>query len=121
MKKILKKIGRVLLVIVIILAVFFLGVFIFHRVMLNKEKPLIAEPLGTMVEVDGGEMCVYTEDKGEHTIVFMSGYGTPSPILDFKPLYNRLSDDFRIVVVEKFGYGFSDETDMSRDIDTMLE
>ena len=89
--------------------------------MLNKEKPLIAELLGTMVEVDGGEMCVYTEGEGEHTIVFMSGYGTHSPILDFKPLYNRLSDDFRIVVVEKFGYGFSDETDMSRNIDTMLE
>lgn len=121
MKNALKKIGKVLLVILIILAVFFFVVFIFHRVMLNKEKPLIAEPLGTMVEVDGGEMCVYTEGEGEHTIVFMSGYGTPSPILDFKPLYSRLSDDFRIVVVEKFGYGFSDETDMSRDIDTMLE
>ncbi len=74
--------------------------------MLNKENPLIAEPLGTMVKADGGEMCVYTEGEGEHTIVFMSGYGTPSPILDFKPLYNRLSDDFRIVVVEKIWLRF---------------
>lgn len=121
MKKVIKNIGKVLLIILIILVVFFIGIFIYHRVMLNKEKTLISEPLGTMVEVDGGEMCVYTEGNGDHTLVFMSGYGTPSPILDFKPLYSRLSDDFRIVVVEKFGYGFSDETDMPRDIDTMLE
>ena len=121
MKKALKKVGKVLLIILIILVVFFIGIFIYHRIMLNKEKSLISEPLGTMVEVDGGEMCVYTEGDGEHTLVFMSGYGTPSPILDFKPLYSRLNNDFRIVVVEKFGYGFSDETDMSRDIDTMLE
>ena len=121
MKKALIKISKVMLIILIILVAFFLGVFLYHKIMLNKEKPLISEPLGTMVEVDGGKMCVYTEGDGEHTIVFMSGYGTPSPILDFKPLYSRLYDDFRIVVVEKFGYGFSDETDMPRDIDTMLE
>ena len=41
----------------------------------------------------------------------MSGWGTPSPILDFKTLYSRLSDENRIVVVEKFGYGFSDVVD----------
>lgn len=66
-------------------------------------------------------MSIYTEGSGEQTIVFMSGSGTCSPILDFKSLYSLLSDKYRIVVVEKFGYGFSDITDTSRDIDTMLE
>ena len=50
----------------------------------------------------------------------MSGSGTCSPILDFKSLYSRLSNDYKIVVVEKFGYGFSDIVDENRDIDTML-
>lgn len=120
MKIIFKKIGKVLLALLCLLLLFMLVVFIFHRIMLNKEKELISEPLGEMIEVDGGQMCIYTEGSGKHTIVFMSGYGTPSPILDFRPVYDRLTDDFRIVVVEKFGYGFSDETDDSRDIDMML-
>ncbi len=121
MKKAIKRIGKVLLITLIILVILFIGIFIYHKVMLNKEKTLISQPLGELIEVDGRNMCIYTEGSGEHTIVFMSGYGTPSPILDFKPLYSRLSDDFCIVVVEKFGYGFSDETDEPRDIDTMLK
>lgn len=120
MKKAIKITFGVILIIICLMILFFLGVFIYHRVMLSKEKSLISEPFGDMIDVDGGKMCVYSEGSGEHTIVFMSGYGTPSPILDFKPLYDKLSDDYRIAVVEKFGYGFSDETDMSRDVDTML-
>ena len=120
MQKTIKKIGKVLLILLCLLLLFLLIIFIYHRIMISKEKELISEPLGEMIKVDGGQMCVYTEGSGEHTIVFMSGYGTPSPILDFRPLYSRLADDFRIVVVEKFGYGFSDETDDPRDIDTML-
>ena len=120
MGKIIKMIGKVLLVLLCLILLFFIIVFVYHRIMLGKEKGLISEPLGEMITVDGRQMCVYTEGSGEHTIVFMSGYGTPSPILDFRPLYSRLTDDFRIVAVEKFGYGFSDETDDPRDIDTML-
>ena len=115
MKKAIKITFRVILIIICLMILFLLGVFIYHRVMLGKEKSLISQPLGDMIEVDGGKMCIFTEGSGEHTIVFMSGYGTPSPILDFKPLYDKLSNDYRIVVVEKFGYGFSDETDTPRD------
>lgn len=73
-----------------------------------------------MVEVDGHKMSIYTEGEGEHTIVFMSGYGTPSPILDFKPIYSKLSKDYKIVVIEKFGYGFSDTVDTERTFETIL-
>lgn len=51
---------------------------------------------------------------------FYQGGGTCSPILDFKSLYSLLSDDYRIVVVEKFGYGYSDVVDEERDIQTVL-
>ena len=50
----------------------------------------------------------------------MSGSGTCSPILDFKSLYSLLSNEYKIAVVEKFGYGFSDVVDKNRDIDTIL-
>jgi len=77
-------------------------------------------PLGQLVEVDGHKMSVYAEGSGDKTLVFLSGSDTPSPILDFKSLFSLLSDEYRIVVVERFGYGFSDVVDTPRDIDTVL-
>ena len=77
-------------------------------------------PLGQMVEVDGNNMSIYVEGTGDITLVFMSGGGTCSPILDFKSLYSLLSNKYRIVVVEKFGYGFSDVVDKKRGIESIL-
>ena len=120
MKKVLKRIVKVMLGLLIALVVFLAGLYIFNKIMIQKEKPLVEDPLGQMVEVDGSEMCIYTEGEGEHTIVFMSGYGTPEPILDFKPLWSRLTDDYKIVVIEKFGYGFSDSVETERSFETIL-
>jgi len=92
---------------------------LFHQIMLKVEEPLRA-PLGQLVEVDGYKMSVYAEGSGDKTLVFLSGSDTPSPILDFKSLFSLLSDEYRIVVVERFGYGFSDIVDKPRDIATVL-
>lgn len=97
-----------------------LTVYINHQLRLNAEAELRL-PLGQMVEVDGHSMSIYVEGTGETTLVFMSGGGTCSPILDFKSLYSLLSDQYRTAVVEKFGYGFSDVVDTDRDIDSILE
>ena len=91
-----------------------------HGIRLKKEEPL-REPIGQLVEVNGAKMNVYSEGSGEKTLVFLSGGGTCSPVLDFKSLYSLLDDDYRIVVIEKFGYGFSDVIDTPRDIDSVLE
>ena len=120
MEKALRRIAAGIGILLCLLLIFLLAVFIYHRIMLKKEQPLIAEPLGEMVEADGGKMCVYTAGTGDQTLVFLAGYGTPSPILDFQPLYEKLQDQYRIAVVEKFGYGFSDETDLPRGLATML-
>ena len=53
-------------------------------------------------------------------IVFMSGHCTVSPIYDFKVLYEKLLDNFRVIVVEKYGYGYSDIFDSPADIDTLV-
>ena len=119
MKKALKITGKILLGLLILLLAFLLVVFVYHRIMLSKEKPLL-EPLGQMVEVDGNQMSIYTEGEGDHTLVIMSGGGEVSPILGYSPLYRKLSDTYKIAVVEKFGYGFSDVVDGERDFDTIL-
>ena len=120
MKKALKIIGKVLLVLLILDLLTILGIFLYHRIQLSKEKPLVEAPLGQLVEVDGHNMSIYTEGEGEHTLVFLSGWGVASPILDFRTLYSRLSDEYKIVVIEKFGYGFSDDVDSERSFDTIL-
>ena len=104
----------------LIITISILLIFVlFHQIMLKVEEPLRA-PLGQLVEVDGHKMSVYTEGSGDKTLVFLSGSDTPSPILDFKSLFSLLSDEYRIVVVERFGYGFSAVVDKPRDIDTVL-
>lgn len=94
-------------------------VFTYHRICLSREKALL-QPLGTLVQVDGHNMSIYTEGSGEKTLVFLAGGGTCSPILDFRSLYSLLRDEYRIAVVEKFGYGFSDIADVERSIGTIL-
>ena len=120
MKKALKITGKVLLGLLILIVLLLVIMAVYNQIMLRKNKSLYETPLGQLVEVDGHNMSIYTEGEGEHTIVFLSGWGTSSPILDFKPLYSRLSDEYRIAVVEKFGYGFSDVVDGERDMDTIL-
>lgn len=115
-----KKAMKIICTIIVITIILLLIVYINHTVRLKKEAKLRL-PLGQIVEVDGHNMSVYIEGTGNTTLVFMSGGGTCSPILDFKSLYSLLSDKYRIAVVEKFGYGFSDIVDKSRDIDSILE
>ena len=92
MKKVFRVCGKVLLCTVIIFAVFTAVLTVYHRVMLGREAPLRA-PLGQMVEVEGKNMCVYTDGSGSKTLVFLSGCATPSPVLDFRSPYSLPSDD----------------------------
>lgn len=114
-----RRMGPILLVFVIAFSTFIAISYMNHRIRLAKEDELFI-PMGKLVEVDGRNIHVYSEGRGEITLVFMSGGGTSSPVLDFKSLYSLLSDEYRIVVVEKTGYGFSDVADVARDIDSIL-
>lgn len=115
-----KRIVKIIFIVLIAVVILLLITYVNHKIQLKKETELRL-PLGQMVEVGGHNMSVYIEGTGDKTLVFMSGSGTCSPILDFKSLYSLLSDTYQTAVVEKFGYGFSDVVDKSRDIDSMLE
>lgn len=119
MQKGTKRILRVLLWMVAIIILIILICFGYHRYRLRKEEKL-REPLGQLIDINGNNMSIYVEGSGYKTLVFLSGSGTCSPILDFKSLYSLLSDEYRIVVVEKFGYGYSDVVDEDRNIQTIL-
>ena len=119
MEKVCRRIGLVIGMLAAIIIVFIIISYINHRVHLAREDELFV-PLGEIVEVNGHFVHVYVEGQGEETLVFMSGGGTSSPVLDFKSLSSLLSDKSQIAVVEKSGYGFSDVVDIKRDMDTIL-
>lgn len=93
--------------------------YVNHQVKLSKENEQFV-PTGVLHEVNGHQIHVYTEGSGEETLVFLSGSGTSSPVLDFKSLYSIMSNTHKIAVVERAGYGFSEVTNSKRDLDTML-
>lgn len=99
--------------------VLLLASFIYHRLALQREKASL-NPMGQMVSVNGHDMSVFVKGNGPQTLVFLSGAGTASPILDFKDLYDGLSKQYKIVVVERAGYGYSEDTSKSRDVSEVL-
>ena len=98
----------------------FLGAtFVFHQFSLRNESKLLT-PIGKQVTVNGHRMNVSVKGEGSETIVFLSGAGIASPILDFKNLSDPLSKKYKVVVVERAGYGFSQDSDRSRDVMEVL-
>ncbi|MFS9062822.1 alpha/beta fold hydrolase [Streptococcus infantis] len=98
----------------------FLGAtFIFHRISLVKEQASLT-PVGQTVLVNGHQMNVYVEGDGLETIVVLSGAGIASPILDFKNVSDSLSKKYKVVIVERAGYGYSEDSNQSRDVMEVL-
>ena len=98
----------------------FLGAtFVFHQFSLRNESKLLT-PIGKQFTVNGHRMNVSVKGEGSETIVFLSGAGIASPILDFKNLSDSLSKKYKVVVVERAGYGFSEDSDHSRDVMEVL-
>lgn len=76
---------------------------------------------GELVTINGHNIHVYRDGKADAPIIiFMSGHCTIAPVYDFKVLYEKLLSDFKVIVIEKFGYGYSDIFDSPCDIDTLV-
>lgn len=103
----------------IVTALFFTWI-IFNQIMNAYERNKYP-PLGQLVEVNGEKMHVYSKGEGENTIVLLSGAGTAAPALDYEPLMNEMAKNNRIVVVETFGYGWSDTTNKERTVENIVE
>ncbi|TFB98842.1 alpha/beta hydrolase [Cryobacterium sp. MDB2-10] len=74
---------------------------------LNTSEHADLVPYGEKVAIDAGDINVYRNGGTGPTMVLLSGYGTPAPAIDFAPLIRQLNA-FNVIVVEGFGYGYSD-------------
>lgn len=88
---------------------------------LTKYEQATYNQPGELIEVNGKKMHVYSRGEGDHTILLMPGLGTAAPVLDFEPLIDKLVETNKVVVVEPFGYGWSDLADNERSVENIVE
>ncbi|MEC0125016.1 alpha/beta hydrolase [Paenibacillus pabuli] len=112
-KKVLSILFKVLCAIIIAILLFVAIVYTVNKISSYSEQKRM-EPYGQRVSVDGKQMNVTIQGKGGETVVILPGFGTAAPVLDFKPLISELSPYYKVVVVEPFGYGLSDQTEKER-------
>jgi len=77
--------------------------------------------MGEMVVVNNHKINVFSKGNGNVTVVFTGGLNEPSSYADFYPLYNEISKHGKIAVYDRPGHGWSEITDVSRDIDFTVE
>lgn len=118
-RRLMLRTGLAIITLLLLFAAFIAALCWYNRHMLAKESALIQHQ-GQYVEIDGANMNIYTAGCGDQTLVFMAGANTPAVIYDFKPLFSQLSDTYQIAVIEKFGYGYSDDADGERTLSTIL-
>ncbi len=75
---------------------------------------------GKLIKVGETELNVYSEGNGNVTLVFMAGSGVGCPVLEYSPIYRKMSADYRIAVVEKAGYGSSGKATTKRSVDNLV-
>ncbi len=114
-----KKLKQCSLAFLSFILLFLAATFIFHRISLEKEQASLT-PIGQQVLVNGHQINVYVEGDGPETIVVLSGAGIAAPILDFKEVSESLSKQYKVVIVERAGYGYSDDSNHSRDVMEVL-
>lgn len=119
MKRILKMIGKGILILLGIIFLALLGMTIYNTIVTMQERKSLAA-VGQDISVGGQNMRIDIQGAGEHTIVLLSGLGTYSPIEDFRPLATGLSEKNRVVTIEYFGYGLSDDTKEARTNDNIV-
>lgn len=78
-------------------------------------------PVGRFVDVGSYKAHVYEEGEGPEAVVFIAGSGTPSAYTDFYYLQQKLSDKAYTLSYDHVGFGWSEEAEEPRDIDTLVE
>jgi pimeloyl-ACP methyl ester carboxylesterase len=96
--------------------------FFYQAAGVRKDLKDMAPP-GQMIDINRHSIHIYSNGNKEskYTVVLTAGSGTTSPYADFYPLYIRLNDTRRVVLYERPGYGWSEQTASGRDIDTVTQ
>ena len=124
MKKALKIVGRIFLIMLVVLLLFVLGTFIFHRVKTNQALELLKEK-GYYNPVSVGEYSLnvakFGNENGAHTIVGLAGLGMGDYAVAARQMTDCLEENNQVVFVDRAGYGFSGDTDNDMTLEYIVE
>lgn len=79
------------------------------------------QPPGDMIRVGDGRMHIYGEGQGSPAIIFSCGNGMGFSLGNFYPAFSRLAKETRVLVYDRFGYGWSDSTSRPRTLQQINE
>ena len=112
--KIAKMIIKIFGIIIGTLLAILLLICIWHNISNISENKNVSIP-GDRIEIYDNEFIHSKKiGGGEYTIVFLPGMGTASPYYDFYKLALEVSKNHQVIIMEPFGYGFSDNTSRER-------
>ncbi len=75
----------------------------------------------TYVTVDDKKMAAYVTGEGAHTLIMLGDATEACPTMALRPLADFLAEDCKIVILDSFGRGFSEDTEEVRDAEHMAE
>ena len=105
---IIDSIKGVLIVIAIIILIAFLASLIAHNALRFEEISIkYTGEYKNLYSSKDKMMNVYSVGEGEKSILIMSGFAVSSPTLEYKALAEQLGNDYKVIIVEYFGTGFS--------------
>ena len=112
-----KKILKIFIITLIILLVLST---IVNQILFKVEKKKYSI-YGQYVEVYDKEMYLSVLGEGENTIVILPGSGCAGSTILYRPLAKKLAENNKVIIVEYFGYGFSDDTYEDRTTQNIVE
>lgn len=78
-------------------------------------------PYGKYITVDGKKMYTSVSGSGNKVILLLPCLGSTSPIIEMKPLTSFLTNKYTVVTIEYFGYGISDDTNIERTVENIVD
>lgn len=123
-----KEVGRNLKKLVLAVVCIVVVMILFYAVTGNRKSRNMQETVDryakeniTFTEVDGHKMAAYITGEGDNTIVLLSGVNDVCPTVSLKPLADSLAEQNKVIVLDNFGRGYSDDTDSERSAENLVE
>ncbi|MTI96690.1 MAG: alpha/beta hydrolase [Firmicutes bacterium] len=98
--------------IVLVLLVLLLTSTVIHHLLRKREEKKNPSP-GKMLTIDESKMHIYGQGEGEPTLVFSCGAGSFSLGMYYRT-FCQLAQTTRVVLYDRFGYGWSESTNTPR-------
>ena len=112
----------VLIVVGIAVLILILGSVVTHNILRSEEISIkYTGEYKKLYDAKAGMMNVYVTGGGSQTILIMGGFAVSSPVLEYKALADELGNEYRVVIVEYPGTGFSLSTKDKRTNKNMVE